>query len=244
MSKEDPKFLIARPITDGYAKFDVHTRDTFLKAIESGSGSPTAAIRLLKLSPTTVKRWIRCGKMDRDEWTHFTGKDGWLNHSDEYQEQRDFYIALRSAEAKRDARVEMVLAENAMSDWRAADALGKRQERMDLHEDVKRLKKAQADAAQHHAIAAQHEARFSKARADAAEKGEASIAGAVVFPGAFLDLCAPDVKAKVVAEMERLGYAQATDEELVAAASKLNEEDLDEIEAMAKKFKGDSPSLH
>lgn len=238
MGNEKPQFVISRKVvSDGYAKFDAGSRAEFLAIIEGGVKSKIEAMRVLKLNPSTVNRWIFLGKATRDEWASLTGHDPWLNESDEYDEHRNFYLDLRSAETKRDARVELVLASNAMSDWRAADALGKRQERMALLEDTKRLKKAQADAAV-------HEARFARARADAAEKGEAIISS-VVFPPQLIEKLPAALRESLEVEMKRLGYTSATDAELAKAAASIDDEMLDEIESMGQRWDDkDKPSLN
>ena len=236
MSKERPQFAISRHVvSDGYAKFDAASRDEFLAIIEGGVKSKLEAMRVLKLNPSTVNRWIFLGKATRDEWAVLTGHNPWLNESDEYDEHRNFYLDLRAAETKRDSRVELVLASNAMSDWRAADALGKRQERMAVLEDTKRLKKAQADAAQ-------HEARFAKARADAAENGELAVS-AVVFPPQLIEKLPAALRESLEAEMKKLGYTSATDDELAKAAAAIDDETLDEIESMGQRWR-DKPSLN
>lgn len=237
---EDSKYTLIRPLPgDGYAPLNAQNRTLFCQSLKNGCRSRAQAMRACRLNPTTVNRWIRFGKMTADEWAFVTGKNPDLNESDEYSDYRDFFLTILQAEAARDAKVDMVLAENALADWHAADALGKRQERMAVFEDVKRIKKFQA-------IAAEHEARFAKAKADAAEQGGLQSAGTVIFPDQMLELFAPAAREILEAEMKRIGLQKATQEAAVAAAASLSEEDLDEIETLTRKYAEegkDEPSL-
>ncbi len=215
------------PRRSPYAPFDAQARADFCDRIRNGVRSRSGAMRILRLCPTTVNAWIARGKVE--DWP------------DEDYEYRAFYLDLKAAEAAREALVDLTLGRAAQGfqatvdgegetivrvvpDWRAADALGKRQERGRVLEHEVNAARAKADASA-------AEARIAKAKADVAERAAQKFAGVVLFPADFLERCSPETRANIEAEMIRNRLLKAPAEMVEEAIAEQDTSDLDEIEA-------------
>ncbi len=207
-----------------WAPFDLARRNAFLDALTSGVRSHRMACRLLSLNRSTVTRWIGRGKhLDR------TDREG--------EPYRAFYVALLAAEAARDSRADTLLHRAAPLDWRAGDALAKRQERHELHPFKKRMMKAEAEIAEANVTTANANARRAHALAELAERGIHPVSGLLVFPPSFLDQCHPDERVVVEAAMVRLGYRMASPSVVEAMAAAQSEDEIREKEEFSARWR-------
>lgn len=232
------------------AEFSEDDRREFVRLLETATArSKTEAAALIRVSPTTVERWLAVGKRDEDWYTRRLGPEAGTLAFYKNRKCRQFFLSVQQALARGAAIADVVLVEAALGklvevedpttglrtqvreggDWRAADALAKRQERMDLHPVKKRLLESQAEKETHAADAARELARRAKADADRAEvladaarKAARGDVAAVVFTPTFLaalEAKDPALFASLTRFMESSGFAMATPEQAERAVA-------------------------
>lgn len=237
------------------AAFKKAHRDEIVRLLETGTArSVTHAAEMICVKPHVVHKWMTLGARTLAEWRRLDGMvDGELRHA-EHVAHRAFYMRVQQAMARAGAIVDVVMTEAALgrqvervdpstgetyiaregADWRAADALGKRQERMDLHYDKKRLTRAQADKETFAVEAARELARRAKADADRAEllaeatrRASKEQIASVVFTPTFLaalEAKQPELARELAKFMDATGYSVATPEQATQAANERDEE--------------------
>jgi hypothetical protein len=239
-----------------HPKFNAARRAKFCEQVARGHDQSTV-IRLMKLNISVVNRWIAYGRRTDEDWAR-EGRTDWFNKTG--YKYRLFYLDFEAALAMSEGLVEEVLLESALGyvaekvikgkdgaeqvvsvkvpgDFRAADALGKRRERMAVFHDKKRLMRAQADIAEAMAQRQRAEASFAESRAELAARGLTPINGMVYFPAGFIEACGEDERKVIAGAMERLGFVQATEEAVKEAAAQKSEQEINDLEALADRWK-------
>ena len=243
-------------------KFTPERRREILHFLETGAARTVrAACDLALVDFETANYWLIRGKRTvRDYMRAMGDEEGELAYA-LAQRYRVFYLAVKQAIRRSGAVVDVVLTEAALGrqvekvnpktgetyiareggDWRAADALGKRQERQELQAAKRELMKAQAEKERHAADAARELARRAKADADRAEllaeaarRASKETMAAVVFTPTFLaalEAQQPELHTKLVGFMGVKGYSVATQEQAAQAAA---ERDPDRDEEMLR----------
>ncbi len=214
MADDEPKTTaMGRPMRQPWRPFDESAQEDFLKAIRAGVRSRSAVMRLLGLNPTTVNRWIGRGKSE--------------DYTDADIEYRYFYLRLLAAEAERLSVADVTLLNAARMDWKAADAVLRRQERVDERQamgvHIEREAKAKADEAE-------AAARLAKARAEVAERAANKFAGVVLLPPEFLERCQPEEREMLEAAMRRERLIQAPEAMVEEILAEQDTSDLEELE--------------
>lgn len=204
--------------------FDAGRRQTFLDALRNGVRSHRMACKMLRLNRSTVTRWIKRGKDLEDA-------------DPEGEPYRRFVIELQAAEAERDSRVDVLLHKAAPLDWRASDALAKRQERQALYSVRARTLKAEAAIAEANVLAAQANARRATALAEMAERAVSPLNGLVVFAAEFIETCTIEERSVFEAAMLRLGYRVAPQSAVTAMVASLTEEEVLDKEQFSARWR-------
>ncbi|HRE87534.1 MAG TPA: hypothetical protein PK095_00215 [Myxococcota bacterium] len=213
-----PSHWLARPVRQPWRPFDKAAREDFLNCIREGVGSRDKAAKLCGVHLSTVKAWIARGKL-----TDYTEDDF---------EYRLFYLQLTQAETERGAVGETTLHRASRFDWRAADVWLRRQERMEDRAAAKLLVEYQTRRARAEAEEAEHQARLARSRADVAERAAAKIAGAVIFPPEFIEMCTEEERVVLSKALERTRMLVAPQEVVEEALAEQDTSDLDEYEDM------------
>lgn len=234
--------------------FSEEDQAEFLRLIETATARSVAeAASLIMISRSTVDRWLAVGRRDEQWYIRRMGRDLGLREYFKRGAFRAFWLKTQQALARGAAIADVVMVEAALGklvdvedketgelrqirqdgDWRAADALAKRQERMDLHPAKKRLLESQAEKETHAADAARELARRAKADADRAEvlaemarKAARGDVAAVVFTPTFLaalEAKDPALFSNLKQFMDASGFAMATPEQAQQAASERDE---------------------
>ncbi len=216
MSERDDKaggagvnFTLAKPVRQPWRPFDDNARTAFLQIIRTVRSRRRAA-KLIGVSHNTVQFWVECGKREQ--------------YRDEDYEYRLFYLQLLEAEAHRDTLAERALAVEAVADWRAADAMLKRSERLAIAPFTRREAKAKAETAE-------ASARIARAKVEVVERAAAKIAGMVFFPAEFLEKCTAEERAVIETAMRRESLIFMPDSMMAEVALEQDTSDIDELEA-------------
>lgn len=263
--EEDPQpeiirttLRVVRKVPTGYMPFNEAAQSLFLEGIRKGH-SQKRMTELLKLNAAVVNRWISDGAKTENDWLRAGRSQEWfLKRGRRY---RNFWIDLRSAQAVAQGLVHEVMVEAALGstevkqvknkatglmeevvirnpgDWKAADALSKRLERMDLHPGKLRLQNADVAIAEANVAYAQANARRAHALAELAERGVHEVNGILVFPSEFIEQLVPSERTVVENAMLRLGLKVASPGAVQAMAEAQSEEEITEKENFSKRWR-------
>ncbi len=236
------------PPAGRWSPFDRVRRNAFILLASEGLSIPRACEEL-RVSPDTVRRWLKLGSLDQDAYDAAVGRKEY--GTGKWRAKRDFWLSYREAVAKAENLTHRVIAKcmtgyeyeeevvvyvpklkdfarttkrkRALPDWKAAEALQKRAERVPLLEDERRLKRAQADKEEHLARAARaieerarHDAERARYLAELSKRDAVKFQGAVYFAPAFLARIKndrPELHAELVNAMEAEGFELATEQD-------------------------------
>ena len=266
MDDSDPKYI---PVSRAEKQrrvdsFTAEARGEVIHLIATGAARDLrAACELALVDFRVANYWMNRGRKTVRDYQERMGKDeGELAYALNHR-YRNFYNLIRQAIVRAGAVVDVVLTEAALGtqvekinpktgetyiarqggDWRAADALGKRQERQELQASKRELMKAQAEKERYAAQAARELARRAKADADrseilaeAARRSSKETMAAVVFTPTFLaalEAQQPELHEKLLGFMGEKGYSVATQEQAAQAASERDEARDEEMLALA-----------
>lgn len=256
------------PPAGRWSPFDRVRRNAFILLASEGLSIPRACEEL-RVSPDTVRRWLKLGSLDQEGYDAAVGRKEY--GTGKWRAKRDFWLSYREAVAKAENLTHRVIAKcmtgyeyeeekvtydqprgefarttvrkRALPDWKAAEALQKRAERVPLLEDERRLKRAQADKEEHLARAARaieerarHDAERARYLAELSKRDATKVRGAIYWPQTLLTVIEksdPELHERLMATMQAEGYTLATEADAEQAAQQRDEKrdaELEELE--------------